>query len=148
MNKSDTTEVTTTTNTQSLPQEVKTTTKSTEALAQGEHPQKIYETKKTIFRSNQVIWYVLGFLEIMLIFRILLKVVGANQSAGFTSLIYAITTPLVIPFNGILGISKTGNSMIEWSTIIAALVYLCIAWGLVYLLELIYPVTPADLETK
>jgi hypothetical protein len=38
--------------------------------------------------------------------------------------------------------------VIEWSTIIAAVVYLCIAGGLVYLLDLIYPITPKDVETQ
>jgi uncharacterized protein YggT (Ycf19 family) len=108
----------------------------------------VYEKKKTIFRFNQVIWYILGFIEVLLVFRTILKILGANQFVGFTSLIYAITNPLVAPFNGILNISVTGNSVIEWSTIIAAIVYLCIAGGLVYLLDLIYPITPRDVETE
>jgi hypothetical protein len=116
--------------------------------AKGEAPQKVYEKKKTIFRFNQIIWYILGFIEVLLVFRTVLKALGASQSAGFTSLIYSITTPLIAPFSGILGVFIAGNSIIEWSTIIAGIVYLCIAWGLVYLLDLIYPITPKDVETK
>lgn len=129
-------------------QVVTKTTKQVEPQAKGEAPQKVYEKKKTILRFNQIIWYVLGFIEILLIFRVVLKVLGANQYIGFTSLIYAITSPLAIPFNGIFGGSATGNSILEWSTIIAGIVYLCIAWGLVYLLEIIYPITPRDIETE
>ena len=128
------------------PQVIRKTTTSTEPIAKGGAPQKVYETKKTIFRFNQIIWYILGLIEVLLAFRVVLKALAANPFIGFTSLIYSITGPLVAPFQGILGISATGNSTIEWSTLIAATVYVCVAWGLVYLLDLIYPITPKDVE--
>jgi uncharacterized membrane protein len=127
---------------------VKKTTRQVEPQAKGEAPQKVYEKKKTIFRFNQIIWYILGLIEVLLVFRTVLKILGANPFVGFTSLIYSITAPLIAPFSGILGVSTTGNSTIEWSTIIAGIVYLCVASGLVYLLDLIYPITPNDVETQ
>jgi uncharacterized protein YggT (Ycf19 family) len=84
----------------------------------------------------------------LLVFRIVLKALGANSFVGFTSLIYSLTAPLVAPFSGIFRAFTTGNSMIEWSTIIAAIVYFIVAWGLVYLLNIVYPITPKDLETQ
>ncbi|MBI4973851.1 YggT family protein [Candidatus Roizmanbacteria bacterium] len=129
-------------------QVVKKITRQVEAQVKGEAPQKVYDKKKTIFRSTQIIWYILGFIEVLLAFRILLKMLGANSSVGFTSLIYSLTAPLALPFSGILGVSIEGTSLIEWSTIIAAIVYLCIAWGLVYLLDIIYPITPKDMEIE
>lgn len=123
-------------------------TKPIEPQAKGEAPQKVYEKKKTIFRFNQVVWYILGFVEVLLAFRFVLKILGANPFIGFTSFIYSITTPFAAPFTGILGTSTTGNSTIEWSTIIGAIVYLCAAWGIVYLLNLIYPISPNDVETQ
>lgn len=148
MNQADTTEEVTTIDDQSPQRVVKTTTTQGESQARGEAPQKVYEKKKTIFRFNQIIWYFLGLVEVLLIFRIILKALGASQAVGFTNLIYSLTAPLVAPFNGILGTTVTGNSMIEWSTIIAGIVYLCAAWGIVYLLDLIYPITPKDLDTQ
>lgn len=149
MTKADTTQKeVTTTNIQSPQEIVRKTTRQVEPEAKGEAPQKVYEKKKTIFRFNQVIWYILGLTEVLLGFRMVLKALGANQFAGFTSFIYTITTPFAAPFSGILGKSISGNSVIEWSTIIAAIVYLCIAWGLIYLLELIYPITPRDVEVQ
>lgn len=133
---------------QSPTQVVKKTIKQVEPQVKGEDPQKVYEKKKTILRFNQIIWYILGFIEVLLIFRLVLKALGANQYVGFTSLIYSITAPLAVPFNGVVGISATGSSVLEWSTIIAGIVYLCVAWGLVYLLEIIYPITPRDIETE
>lgn len=132
---------------QSPTQVVKKTIKQVEPQVKGEAPQKVYEKKKTIIRFNQIIWYVLGFIEVLLIFRLLLKALGANQYVGFTNLIYSITAPLAVPFSGVVGISATGSSILEWPVIIAGIVYLCVAWGLVYLLEIIYPITPRDIET-
>lgn len=114
----------------------------------GEAPQRVYEKKKAILRSNQIIWYILGFIEVLLTFRLFLKMVGANQYTGFTSFIYSISSPLALPFNGVLGISATGSSVLEWSTIIAGIVYFFAAWGIIYLLEIIYPITPRDIETE
>lgn len=148
MNQSDTIQEVTTIENQAPQQVVRKTTTQTEPQAHGEAPQKVYEKKKTIFRFNQIIWYILILIEVLLVFRTVLKALGANQSAGFTSLIYSITTPLTIPFSGILGTSITGNSMIEWSTLIAGVVYLVVAWGIVYLLDLVYPITPKDVETQ
>jgi uncharacterized protein YggT (Ycf19 family) len=148
MNQSDTTqEEVTTIDNQSPQQIVRKTTRQVEPQAKGEAPQKVYEKKKTIFRVNQIIWFILGLIEVLLLFRVVLKALGANPLVGFTSLIYSITTPLVAPFSGILGLSITGNSIIEWSTIIAAIVYFIVAWGFIYLLDLIYPITPNDVET-
>lgn len=124
-----------------------TSVKQVEPQARGEAPQKVYDKKKTIFRFDQIIWYILGLVEVLLGFRLVLRALGANP-LGFTNLIYSLTRPLAAPFAGIFGASVTGNSVIEWSTIIAGFVYLCIAWGLVYLLELIYPITPKDVETQ
>ena len=112
---------------------------------------KRHRFKKSLFvilKSNQIIWYILGLIEVLLIFRLVLKGLGASLSSGFTGIIYAITAPLALPFAGILRESVSGNSIIEWSTIIAIIVYICLAWGIVYLIDLIYPITPKDVENK
>jgi len=148
MTQTDTTEEVTTINTSSPQQVIKKTAKIEEPSAKGEAPQKVYEKKETIFRFNQIIWYILGFIEVLLGFRFILKMLGANAYTGFTNLIYTLTEPLAGPFRGIFNLTTSGNSTIEWSTIIAAIVYLCVAWGLVYLLDIIYPITPKDIETE
>src|SRR4030042_3606255 len=146
MNTQTQEEVTTLENT--LPSQVvrKTTTQVAPDIKE-EAPQKVYDKKKRIFRLNQYIWYILGMIEILLAFRIVLKAVGANQGSGFTSFIYSVTGPLALPFRGILGESIDGSSLIEWSSVFAAVVYLVIAGGLVYLLDLINPVSQEDVDT-
>lgn len=51
-------------------------------------PQKTYETKKAIFRSYQFIWYLLGVIEVLLAFRVILKLMGANTSSGFFPILF------------------------------------------------------------
>lgn len=109
---------------------------------------KAYETKKTIFRAYQLIWYVLGLMEVFLAFRFVLKMIGANPFSGFVLLIYDVTNPLVLPFQGIVRDYGYISGVIEWSTIIAAFVYALIAWGIIYLFQLIKPVTPDEVETE
>lgn len=135
-----------TTVSRALPSQVIKTTKTVTPTVQTEHPQKVFETKKVIFRSNQVIWYILGVIEALLAFRILLRMFGAYPGE-FTNLIYFLSAPFAMPFRGILKISTEG-AIIEWSTFIAMLVYLLLAYGLVNLLQFIKPVTPQEVEKE
>lgn len=136
-------EVTTVENT--LPSEVvRKTITQVPPVIKEEAPQKVFDKKKKIFRVNQIIWYVLGVIEILLSFRLVLKALAANPASGFTGFIYTISEPLALPFKGVLGESITGNSLIEWSSIFAVIVYLVIAGGLVYLLDLVNPVTKEE----
>jgi hypothetical protein len=139
-----------TTVSQSSPAQVTQTTKTVATPPiQTEHPQKAYEKKRTIFRTYQIIWYILGVIEVLLAFRVALKMLGANINSPFVSLIYIITDPLALPFSGIFGVTGiAGGSYLEWSTLVAMIVYLVIAYGLVQLMQLMKPVTPQEVDRK
>lgn len=130
------------------PQDTQTQKVTTASTPQVEttSPQKEYRTKKTIFRTYQVIWYILGMIEVLLAFRILLKLLGASTQSGFTSFIYAISNPLALPFAGILGITQISNMIIEWSTLIAMVVYFILAYGIVAFFQLIKPTNQEEVE--
>lgn len=91
-------------------------------------------------KSRNAIYYVLGVIEILLAFRFLFKLLGANQASGFVSFIYAITGILVAPFKGIFTTFVTEGlstrSVFEPAVIIALIVYAIIAWGLVRLIKI------------
>lgn len=125
---------------------VKTTRQVTPPL-QTEHPQKVFQKKKAIFRTHQIIWYILGIVEFLLAFRMTLKALGANPFSGFTNLVYALSDPLALPFRGIFGITTTpqGNYF-EWSTLVAAFVYSLLAYGLAELMQLVKPVSKEEVE--
>lgn len=90
-------------------------------------------TTKPIFRSTQVVWYVLALLEILLAFRFILKMTAANANAGFASFIYNVTWPFTQPFAAVFGKTQVAGSIIEWTTLLAMLVYLIVAWGIIKL---------------
>mgnify|MGYP003450504969 CR=1 FL=1 len=127
------------------PEKVVRTTKVIPSV-QTEHPQRVFEKKKTIFRMYQIIWYILAIIEVLLAFRVALKALGANSISMFVSLIYTLSAPFAIPFLGIFPTSASGGMVFEWSTIIAAIVYALIAYGLVHLLQLVKPVTPREVS--
>jgi hypothetical protein len=86
---------------------------------------------KPLYRGTQVVWYVLGVLEILLAFRFVLKLLAANPNAGFTNFIYKITYIFAAPFLNVFRITKVEGNIFEWTTILAMLVYWLIAWGII-----------------
>ena len=133
----------TTTNTTPT-QEVQTIETTHTSNVQAVHPGNRYQKYKVIFRMHKIIWFIVGLLEILLAFRVVLKALGANPNSGFVDLIYALSDPLASPFAGIFGITSTSGLVFEWSTLVAGLVYLIIGYGLVKLMQLIKPANPQE----
>lgn len=127
---------------------IKTVKQTVPPAVKTEHPQVVYQKKKAIFRTYQIVWFILGAIEILLGFRMTLKALGANPTSGFASLIYGISEPLAMPFQGILRTNVTGGSVFEWSTLIAAVVYAIIALGIIQVMQMFKPVTPEEVETN
>ena len=110
--------------------------------SEPEHLQR----KRVVFRAYQVVWYILGVIEVVLAFRFMLKLLGANPGSGFTEFIYAVSGPLAIPFLSVVPASRAGDSILEWSTLIAMAVYLVVAFGLVKLMKFVKPATAEEVE--
>lgn len=121
-------------------------TKVVTPQVETESPQKTYQTKKAIFRSYQIIWYIVGVIEVLLAFRLMLKLLGASTLSAFTNFIYAISNPFALPFAGILGTTASSDLVLEWSTLIAMAVYVILAYAGVELLRLVKPTTPQEVE--
>lgn len=88
---------------------------------------------KPLYRGTQIIWYVLGFIEVLLAFRFILKLLGANAAAGFTNLIYGVTYIFAAPFLNVFRISQVSVNIFEWTTILAMFVYWVVAYGIIKL---------------
>lgn len=137
-----------------MPEET-STTQVTEVKTQSNQPpvvtepaQKVYTKKKAIFRIYQVIWYLVGVIETLLIFRLILKMLGANPNSGFTNLVYTLSDPFALPFRGIFQTQFVEGSVFEWSTIVAGIVYFILAYGIVQLFQMAKPTTPQEVEEK
>jgi hypothetical protein len=104
--------------------------------------------KRSIFRTYQVIWYILGVIEALLGLRILLLFLGANPSNPFAAFIYALSYPFAYPFLGLFPTPALGGSVFEWSSIIAMAVYWLLAWGIVKVLQIAKPVDEREVVEK
>ncbi len=90
-------------------------------------------TTKPLYRGTQIVWYVLGLIEVLLLFRFILKLLGANPEAGFTSFVYGATYIFAAPFLNVFRVTYVEGSIFEWTTLLAALVYWIIAMGIIKL---------------
>ncbi len=91
-------------------------------------------------KTRNAINYVLGVIEILLAFRFLFKLLGANSASSFVSFIYSLTGIFTAPFTGIFSSSVTNGlsakSVFEPATLIGMVVYAICAWGLIRLIRL------------
>ena len=101
------------------------------------------ETKRVATGTQTIeylIYFFLGVLEVLLAFRLVLKLTGASLASAFVKIIYSLTGIFILPFEGIFrrgfseGIETT--SVLEPSTVVAIIVYAVLAWGIVRLIRI------------
>lgn len=88
-----------------------------------------------------LIYFLFGILEVLLAFRLIFKLAGASLSSAFVGFIYGLTGVFILPFEGIFrrgfaqGVETT--SVFEPSTLVAIIVYVVLAWGIVKLIRIL-----------
>jgi uncharacterized membrane protein len=120
-------------------QEVRETTTQS-----GDTVQKTTKTKNsrndTEHQHNlvgRIVWYIAGILLVLLGFRFILALLGANSSNSFANFIYKTSHPFVSPFFSLFSYKQSyGVSHFEIYTLIAMVVYAIVAWGIVKLVNL------------
>ena len=103
---------------------------------------------KPLYKGTQIVWYILGLLEILLVFRFVLKLLAANSGAGFTSFIYGTTHIFVAPFNNVFSLSRVEGSIFEWTTLLSMLVYWLVAMGIIKLFLMSKTVSTGEAAVK
>jgi hypothetical protein len=99
-----------------------------------------------LYRATQVIWYLLDILEVILLFRFIMRLLGANPGAPFTQIIYSLSYPFVAPFQTVFSTTQIVGATFEWTTLIAMLVYWLIAWAIVRLFVMGKPVSADEAD--
>lgn len=88
-----------------------------------------------------LVYFVFGILEILLVFRFILKLTGANPATSFVNFIYGITQIFIAPFRGIFPAATTQGAVttgvFEPQTLVALVVYSAIAWGVMRLIAIL-----------
>jgi YggT family protein len=71
-----------------------------------------------------ILTVVVGFVELMLISRFVLKLLAANEANALVGWVYAFTYPFISPFTGIFNLPlPTSGVVIEIPTILAIIVF-------------------------
>lgn len=135
-----------------LQKETTTTQDTNNNSIQGNNTDRVVDTqikKETKGNQNEssdsqkgayIVYYLFGALEILLAFRFVLKLAGASNTSDFVSFIYSFSGIFVSPFAGIfhtrLSQGSETTSVFEPSTLVAIIVYMLIAWGIVKLIRI------------
>jgi hypothetical protein len=90
--------------------------------------------------AQRVVGIFFGAVEVILAFRLIFKLLGANPENGFVHGIYSVTQFFVGIFEGIFSRSTTSGAeataVFEPATMIAMVVIALIAWGALKLMSL------------
>ena len=105
-------------------------------------------TTKPLYKGTQIVWYILGILEVLLAFRFVLKLLAANPEAGFTSFIYGFSSVFASPFLNVFRISQVQGSIFEWTTLLAMAVYWLVAYGIIKLFLMSKTVSTPEAAVK
>ncbi|MGB8644810.1 MAG: YggT family protein [Anaerolineae bacterium] len=108
-----------------------------------------YASRRVIlYRMQQAMGIILVFVEGLIAIRFILRLLGANASAGFAQLIYGITAPLVAPFVGLFGTPRFDGSVFEFTSLVAMVVYALVAWLIIRVVFMFFGETRTGLVTQ
>jgi uncharacterized membrane protein len=96
------------------------------------------EQSLQLYKGIQLIWLLLGIVEVLIGLRVVLKLFAANANNGFASFIYGAAGVFVAPFVGLTGTPAAGGSVLEISSLIAMAIYALVAWGIVWVVRLLF----------
>ena len=88
-------------------------------------------TEYTLGKVTQILNYILGVFEALMLLRFVLRFIGANPANAFAQLVYGLTEPMVALFNNLIpnpAVAGT-NIVIEITTLIAMLFWALLASG-------------------
>lgn len=96
------------------------------------------ERSRSLARVSQVVDYIFYVIYALLAIRLLLALLAARRSAGFTQFIFGVTDPLYAPFRGIVASpTAEGGYTLALPIVIAIIVYALVHAGINGLLRLI-----------
>ncbi|MDO8915101.1 MAG: YggT family protein [Coriobacteriia bacterium] len=88
---------------------------------------------------GRLVWFVFGFIEVLIAIRFVLMLLGANAKAGFVQMVYGVSDFFMAPFMAILGTARVAGATFEWSALLAIAIYALVAWGAVAAINAISP---------
>ncbi len=88
-----------------------------------------------VSKTNQVIFTVVGIIDLLLLLRLGFLLLGANQ-VGIVSFILSLTQIFVAPFTGIFPSPSSGSSYLDMAALIAIIIYIVFGFILGFIIDL------------
>lgn len=99
-----------------------------------------YDMPLWFLKTRHSIYFVLGVIEVLIGFRLIFKLLGANPENGFVAFLYSMSGIFTAPFSGIfdpfVSTGLSAKSVFEPAAVIGMAVYAVLAWGLVSLVRI------------
>jgi len=98
-------------------------------LAENKRAIEAANQNSAIARVVNMVYYLFGIVEVVLVIRVLLHLVADNSGNAFANIIDTISYPFVMLFTTLMKNPILGtNSVLEITTIVAMVVWAIIAW--------------------
>jgi hypothetical protein len=82
------------------------------------------------YRTIQLIWLIVGVVNIILALDFIFRAAGADTRTGFAHYIARLGGWLAAPFDGIFNTTVVnGTSVFKWADVLAVAIYSLAAWG-------------------
>jgi YggT family protein len=92
----------------------------------------------SVARIINIVYFLFGAVELLLVVRVVLVLVGVNAANAFAGFIYELSAPFVALFASLLQNPTLGGaSVLEVTTLIAMLVWAIVAWLVARLIWLV-----------
>ena len=89
-------------------------------------------------RAFDVAYLIFAVIDVVILIRIVLKLLGANTAVPFTGFIYGLSDFLLAPFRGLLQVYASGRSVFEPSAIIGLIVYALVGYLIARLIAIMF----------
>lgn len=89
-------------------------------------------------RAFDMAYLVFAIIDVVILIRILLKLLGANTAVAFTTFTYGVSDFFLAPFRGLLPVYASGRSVFEPWAVIGLIVYALIGYLLARLIAIMF----------
>jgi hypothetical protein len=102
-------------------------------------PSRYERQRIQLRRAKKIVYFVVNSFTMLILLRIVLKALGANEANVFAWFLYTITGPLVWPFLNLFGdpprFGDQNQNVFEFSSFFAIIVYYFFAWVVVKIIN-------------
>jgi YggT family protein len=88
---------------------------------------------------SRIVAFVFGVIELLILVRFVLRLFGANTQSMFVQWVQQASGIFMAPFIAIFGAQTINGASVEWSALVAIVVYALIAWVIVALIRALTP---------